>query len=457
MWRSIGISLGFTAMLCASAEALSLREAVEHTIHTNPSVGSAAANRRASFYQLQQARGAYFPTFDVSLEAGPAKIDRPNALASGINNQWYGPRSATLTARQVLFEGFNRANNLYRAASVIDAAALRVLQESETQALNAIEAYIDIRRHGMLLRIADENVARHLALLSLIETRFAGGKAPRSSVDQSVERVSAAKAVREEIRRAYMETQARFKAVIGLEAKNTHPVGLPRGLPRSRQAAVDIALTESPALQAADADIDVARYEKKQSTSSFLPTIALEGETFFGRDISHTIGRDHEYTARVVVTWNLFDGFIKNNRRRELIERVGQAQLERDVEVRAVVEASERAWASFLTGGARVTALAEQERIARKVRSAYQEEYELDKRSLLDLLDSEASLFSSRFQLESARAVRLFASYQLLAAMGTLLDNLDVTAPAEAVEGFRARVLDRRGIFDVVIEPLRNQ
>lgn len=457
MRRLFAASLSFVLMFGGTANALSLREAVRNTILTNPNIGSTAANRRASFYQLQQARGRYLPSVDVELFAGPTLLDRPQGLSRDINNDWYGPRQVSVSARQVLFDGFNRANDLYRAAAVIDVAALRVLETSETQALNAIEAYVDVRRHGKLLRISDGNVSRHRELLSLIRTRFDGGKAPQSSVDQSVERLEAARAVREEIRQAYMEAQARFKAVIGLPAGKTQNVGLPKGLPISKRSAVDVGLDNSPTIRAAAANVDVVNYEKKQARSSFFPTVSVEGNALFGRDISGTLGRNHEYGGRVVVTWNLFDGFIKNNRQRELTERLGQAELDRDVDARNVVEAIERAWAGYLTGGARVAALVEQERIARKVRTSYLEEYELDKRSLLDLLDSEAALFSTRFSLESARSIRIFASYQLLGSMGTLLSTIGVDAPPEAVAGFRDRVLDNRGIFDVVIEPLRRK
>ncbi|MEM8812027.1 MAG: TolC family protein [Pseudomonadota bacterium] len=455
MWRIVIACLGLAAVLTSGAQALTLREAVRNTIMTNPSIGASSADSRASFYQLQQARGRYLPTIDVELFAGPTRLDRPAGLSDDINRQWYASREAAFRGRQVLFDGFNRANDLYRAAAVIDAAALRVLETSEAQALNAVETYIDVRRHGRLLRISDRNVQRHQELLTLIRTRFDGGKAPQSSVDQSVERLEAAKAVREEIRNAFLAAKARFKAVIGLEATTTHAVGLPPGMPRTRKIAVDAGLSDNPTLQAADADVDAALFEKRQARSSYLPTVAVEGDAIFGRDISGTLERNHELSARVVLSWNLFDGFIKTNRQRELTERVGQRELERDVEARDLVEAIERAWAAYVTGGTRVAALSEQERIARKVRISYLEEYELDKRSLLDLLDSEASLFSARFSLESARAVRIFAAYQLIGSMGRLLETIGVEAPEEAIGGYRQEVRDNRGIFNVVIEPLR--
>ena len=92
---------------------------------------------------------------------------------------------------------------------------------------------------------------------------------------------------------------------------------------------------------------------------------------------------------------------------------------------------------------------------ATKVVQAYKQEYELSKRSLLDLLDSESALFSSRFQLISVNAVRLFSAYQLLATMGQLLDTLGIAAPVEAVAGHRAQSRKHLGIFNIKIEPLR--
>ncbi|MFO7580703.1 MAG: hypothetical protein R6W74_10930, partial [Nitrosomonas halophila] len=51
-------------------------------------------------------------------------------------------------------------------------------------------------------------------------------------------------------------------------------------------------------------------------------------------------------------------------------------------------------------------------------------------RSLLDLLDAENAVFTSRFQLASVTAVQVFAGYQLLATMGRLLATLG-PAPIE--------------------------
>jgi adhesin transport system outer membrane protein len=51
---------------------------------------------------------------------------------------------------------------------------------------------------------------------------------------------------------------------------------------------------------------------------------------------------------------------------------------------------------------------------------------------LIDLLNAENQLFNAQVSLESARGVAVFADYQLLAAMGKLLDYLKQPHPVDA-------------------------
>jgi adhesin transport system outer membrane protein len=99
---------------------------------------------------------------------------------------------------------------------------------------------------------------------------------------------------------------------------------------------------------------------------------------------------------------------------------------------RAAFESLDKAWAARTITSDRIAALARQVDAARKVVSAYRQEYELDKRTLFDLLNAENEYFNAAVSLVSARGVVVFADYQLLAAMGQLLDYLKTPAPAEA-------------------------
>ncbi len=452
-----GLATVVICLLATQAQAVSLREAVRNTVHNNPEIHSAMASRRASDYQLLQAQGALLPRVDLSADIGAQRIDRPQSLSASLNRKWRNRRQAIVTVRQILFDGWYRANDIYKNAARVDAGALRVLERSEVLGLNAVEAYIDVRRLSHLLRISQDNARRHVAILKLIRIRQKGGKSPASELDQTLERVAGAKAIVAEIRQSLAEANAKFKRVVGLVPGATSPVRFPRHIPRSRQIAVQKGLVENPSVQAAQADIDAAKFEREQSTGAFYPEVALEGTATYGSDISGIPGRDNDLTGRVVMSWNIFNGLISTNRKRELSERWYVAKARRDTQNRQVTEAVERAWAAYTIGRTRVAELQRQAQLNKRVVRTYLQEYRLSKRSLLDLLDSESALFNSRFQLSSIRSVHLFSAHQLLASMGVLLDTLGVAAPKEAIAQRRAQTQRSLGIFNINIEPLRKQ
>jgi adhesin transport system outer membrane protein len=435
--------------------ALTLKAAVRHTVETNPTIEKAATGRRAADYQLRQAQGRRLPTLDILGDTGSQKVIRPLSLSDAVNDQWRNRQLFSLTARQTLFHGWDRANDIYKNAARVDAAALRVLERTEALGLDAVEAYIDVRRHYELIEIARQNVRRHREILELVKTRNEGGKAPISDVDQTQERLFAAEAIVSQIEQALLDAKAKFRRVIGLEPGSTAPVPYPRGLPLNRHAAIEAGITNNPAILVAGADADVARYEFKQSKSSYYPRIGLEGTASWANDIDGTQGQNDELVGKLVLTWNLFDGLIKVNRRRELAERWAQTQLERDVRIREIVEVIDRALAAFKTGKDRVKAREEQVAANRKVVETYFEEYELDKRSLLDFLDAESAKFNSQFELSSVRAVHVFSAYQLLAGTGQLLNSLGIEPPPEAFADERGRRIRHFGRQDSEIAPLQ--
>ncbi len=456
--KFLGVSAALAMYLLATqAHALSLREAVAKAVQNNPEIQSVIAARRASDYQLRQAQGALLPRLDLTADFGAQRIDRPQSLSASLNRNWRNRRQASLTVRQILFDGWYRANDIYKNAARVDAVALRVLERSQALGLSAVEAYIDVRRLNHLFRLAKENAKRHEEILNLIRLRKKGGKSPASELDQTLERVAGAKAIVAEIKQSLLEANAKFRRVIGVKPGITSPVGFPKRLPGSRRLAVQRGLAENPSIKAAEAEIDVAKFDRKQSTSAFYPEISLEGSATYGSDISGIPGRDNDLTGRVVMSWNVFNGLITTNRRRELSERWYQAKALRDTQNREVTEAVERAWAAYTVGGTRVAELQRQAELNRRITRTYLEEYRLSKRSLLDLLDSESALFNSRFQLSSVRSVHLFSAYQLLANMGILLDTLGIAAPKEGKAQLRAQTQRSLGVFNINIEPLRKQ
>lgn len=443
--------------LPAPSEAMSVKDAVQRAVATHPSVEALRAGRRAAGWEVKAAQSRFLPSLDASGDVGAQYVDKPNSLSADTNAEWRARRQVGGTVTQVLFNGFERANNVYRQAARFDAASYRVMEQSEALGLDAVEAYIDVQRHVEILAISQRNRDRMQQISGLVGDLLEGGRAPQSDVDQTIERLAAADAVIAQIKQALEEATAKFRQVVGAEPSSLAQVHLPPGLPASRQAAFQVAALQHPRLLATGADARAAEFARDQVTGEYYPTVSLQGSASYGSDLDGIPGRNVDVTGKVVLSWNLYNGFGTTYRTNALGEQFNRAQFEQQAAAREVQEAVDRAFAAYRMGGERVQATREQVEANQRLVRQYEDEYKAGRRSLLDLLDAENATFSSRFQLASVTAVQVFAGYQLLATMGRLLATLGIAVPPEARAGLLEHI--DRGPFgfdlDLEIEPLR--
>lgn len=67
------------------------------------------------------------------------------------------------------------------------------------------------------------------------------------------------------------------------------------------------------------------------------------------------------------------------------------------------------------------------------VRSAYQEQFSLGDRSLLDMLDSENEVFTAQRRYVELQFTEMFSTYRINARTGTLLKALKVQPPSSSL------------------------
>ena len=326
--------------------------------------------------------------------------------------------------RQTLFDGFATINEIWRQTARVDAAAARVHERTELIALDAAEAYIDVVRYQRLIALAEENVASHRSIVGDVKRRFEGGRSGEGDFQQSNERLSSAEAILAEFRIRYDDAKARFRRSVGLEPYNVRFPGRLPGLPPSKDNSLAVALRHNPTLRAAGADAEAAKFGFRATAGAFMPTVTLEGKATRGVDSQDILGKREDVTGKVVMSWDVFRGGQDMWRRSEMADRMIEqtqrlARLQRDA-----FESLDKAWAARTLTADRIAALQRQSEAARLVIGSYTKEYELGQRTLIDLLDSRNQYFNSLVQLVSSRAVAVFADYQLLAAMGHLLEYI---------------------------------
>jgi len=416
----------------AAGEAFTIHDAIEQAIHTNPAVGEAAADRRATSASLGQQQGTLLPQIRLEATAGPERLNSSSIPAPLNNDRWMSGRDVSIVGRLKLFDGFSSINEIWRQAARVDAASYRVHERTELVALDAAEAYIDVVRYTQLVGLAEENLRAHRKIFDNVRARFNGGRSGEGDLEQGRERLSGAEATLYDFRRGLDDARAKYRKVIGLEPYNIrHPGRLPN-LPTSKDDALAITLGNNPTIKSAGSDAKAAKYAFDATTGLFLPNASLEARALRGADSIIYPGYRTEESVKVVVSWDIFTGFQDSWKRAGAADRMVEATQKEARLQRDALESVDKAWAARTITNERIAALSREVASGKKVIASYNKEYELGQRTLTDLLNAESIMFNSYVSLISSRSVAVFADYQLLATMGKLLEYLKTGAPYEA-------------------------
>lgn len=225
----------------ATAEPFSITDALLQAVQSNPGVGEASANRRATESELRQTQSTLLPQVRLEAKYGPEKYNQAVIPEPIGNGDWRNGRAASVVVRQLLFDGFASIHDIWRQSARVNAAAFRVRERTELIALDAAEAYIDVVRYLRLVTLAEQNVANHENIFANVKSRFDGGRAGEGDLQQALERVESAKAALAEFQRSLEDARAKYRKVVGIEAFNLRFPGPLAGLPVSRDDSLAIA------------------------------------------------------------------------------------------------------------------------------------------------------------------------------------------------------------------------
>jgi len=432
--RLIALSISLWLAIAAvaiGADKFTVVDAIRHAINTHPDVGQAAAHRRATEAVLRQGQGTLLPQVRLDARAGPERLSQQITPPPLGNDTWLRGRDAGVTVRQTLFDGFASINDIWRRAADVDAAAYRVHERTELVALDAAESYIDVVRYIDLIAIAQENIAVHRKILLDVRSRFIGGRSGMGDLEQAEERVAAAEATLADLRRNADDARAAYRRNVGLEPFNLRKPGRLHGLPGAKEEALAVAVQRNPTIQAAKSDAESARYGFHATAGDFVPNISVEAHALRGKDSDNFLGTRDQASAKLVASWDIFNGGQSSWRRAEAADRMIEADMRHASLQRAALESIDKAWSARTLTADRIAALTREVESDRKIVVAFGAEYELGQRTLIDVLNAQNQLFGSLVSLTTTRSVAVFADYQLLAAMGTLMDYLGQPHAAE--------------------------
>ncbi|MCB1680394.1 MAG: TolC family outer membrane protein [Rhodospirillales bacterium] len=415
---------------------MNLRDAVAVGLATNPQYGVVAASKRATDEELNQGEALFLPSLDVNADAGYEYSDDVGTrarTASGDNTEEMFRRQAGITLTQMLFDGFRAHYEVKRQEARVNSSANRVRETSELVGLSIVEAYLEVMRQRQLLLIARENVSDHVAILEQIQDGVNAGRSTQADLEQAKARLASARSVESSTRQALRNAEAHYRQEV-----SDPPVDLEFPVVPFDQLSADVeeevvqAITNSPTLSIFESDIEVAYAEAQGTKSTMYPQVDLQLNARTGQDLGGVDGKDTSASALVVMNWNLYRGGADAARAREFVHRHQQSKEQRAEAARQVENDVRQTWAGMVAAGERATQFSAQAEANEEVVKAYKDQFNLDRRTLLDVLDAQNELFVSRSNTVNAEFLEMFAVYRLLALKGKLLPVLGVNYPRES-------------------------
>jgi adhesin transport system outer membrane protein len=431
---------GALILSASPAWGVDLREAVQSALATNPQIRQAVSNRAATQQELEQGKGLYYPRISVEGSAGVRELRNPTRRRIGIADKTLWPIEGDLIVDQLLFDSGGRAAEVRRQAARSDAAAARVQERSEFVALNVSRTYIDYLLQQRLVAMAQDNVTFHERLAGDLREGVAKGSISIADQQQAEERLQAARARVTEAREDLDTAAITFQTLTGVPIDTVSmPPDLTQCMPATLQEAEAAARVTNPRVREAMADLATSREEIRAARAELGPKFSLEGRARAGHDIDGFEGRTTDLQALGVLRWTLYNGGTKEANVREQQERTNEVHARLFQRTREAEEDVRSAWSRLQNQTALASELEAQGRISDDLLLSYREQFNIGRRSLLDVLDAQNSRYNVQQQAETARLAKLYAQYRVLAAENRLIECLGVQAPAAAQQTEMAR------------------
>ena len=157
------------AMACSSqAQAMTLTEAIQSTIATHPELASRVDSRLSADEDVKVAKGGFYPSVDLNAAYGRGYSDNTNTRALGNHHtEILNYTQSELRLRQMLFDGFNTANEVERTKGVVNSRAYYAQGTAQDLALRTTEVYLEVLKHRELVTLAKNNLQAHLSLIHI--------------------------------------------------------------------------------------------------------------------------------------------------------------------------------------------------------------------------------------------------------------------------------------------------
>ena len=411
----------------SAGKALSVEDTIYGVLRTHHNLRGMIENRDVLTHEVRRAQAGFGPRVDVTGQAGGSVLSDSNTRNQNLDRQMWGKIGYSAQLVQPIWDGFATRSRVRTAKSTLESQKYRVFDTATSLSLDAIIAHIDLLRRRKIYELSETNVAHHKGLVAQAQDRASLGADTAADVTQAQSRLQRAYSSLSEAKAALLVAEETYVRLTGLPAASRlQPVSMPPQLFPATQAVLDQAKKSNPKLAAYLQDIRASRGERELADAAFSPTLNLEA----GPNYTNLGGASDRWVSSFdvmgVVRWNIFNSGADLAERRAASARMRQS---RQVMYNFVDDLKldvESTWINYQAAQEQYNHYSKAIEYNKYTRTAYLEQFQIGKRSILDVLDTESELYNSATQAETARGNILVGAYRLSALTGNMLPDMSI-------------------------------
>ena len=410
-----------------AGKALSVEDTIYGVLRNHHNLRGMIENREVLTHEVRRAQAGFGPRVDVTGQAGGSVLSDSSTRSQNLDSQMWGKVGYSAQLVQPIWDGFATRSRVRTAKSTLESQKYRVFDTATSLSLDAIIAHIDLLRRRKIYELSEDNVTHHKGLVGQAQDRASLGADTAADVTQAQSRLQRAYSSLSEAKAALLVAEETYVRLTGLPAASRlQPVSMPPQLFAATQAVMDQAKKSNPKLAAYLQDIRASRGERELADAAFSPTLNLEA----GPNYTNLGGASdrwvYSFDVMGVVRWNIFNSGADVAERRAASARMRQSRqvmynfmddLKLDVE---------STWINYQAAQEQYNHYSKAIEYNKYTRTAYLEQFQIGKRSILDVLDTESELYNSATQAETARGNILVGAYRLSALTGNMLPEMSI-------------------------------
>lgn len=416
------------ALFAGSAWSMDLLQAYQAALQEDATVRAARAASDAARERLPQARAQLLP--NIAFSAGRNRNDLSRTQENSLSgkpvttDEQYYSFNQTLQLRQPLFRKPLWAG-LEQAGYIVQDADASFERELQNLGVRVAGSYLEALLAHDQLELVLSQQAFTLTQLDAAHKALAAGSGTRTDIDEAQARLDLNRAQELEARQQLDYTRRQ------LEVLTRHSVGqlarldagkLPLQPPEPQDLDAWLTLAEagSPELQALKARLEAAKSEVAKAQGGHYPT--LDAVAQVTRSASENVTTpSSSYTNRVVglqLNLPLYAGGYTSSVVRQAVAEQTRAEEMLEATRRDLGLRLHREYRGVTEGVVKVGALQQAVRSAEQLVKSTRRSFEAGSRTLVDILNAEQQLQSTRRDLAQARYLYLISRVRLQALAG---------------------------------------